>query len=147
MLDIMMIHQIKKDLKFGDNVRISKYKNIFAKGYTPNWSEVFINKIKNTVPWTYAISDLNGEEITVSFYEKELQKIRKKKQKKYLKEKVINYMSNGKGIVIHLIVGLIKKTLCMSKRHQLQATYKKMNKYFPKSFRSFAKSINVKVDL
>ena len=53
----------KKNLKFkvGDNVKISKYKNIFAKGYTPNWSvEVFvINKIKNTVPWTYAVSDLN----------------------------------------------------------------------------------------
>ena len=68
----------KKDPKFkiGDHVRISKYKNIFAKGYAPNWSEeVFvINKIKNTVPWTYAVSDLNGEEITRSFYEKELQK-------------------------------------------------------------------------
>ena len=40
--------------KVGDHVRISKYKNIFAKGYTPNWSEeVFvISKIKNTVPWT-----------------------------------------------------------------------------------------------
>ena len=62
--------------KVGDNVRISKYKNIFAKGYTPNWSEeVFVvNKIKSTVPWTYAISDLNGEEISGSFYEKELQK-------------------------------------------------------------------------
>ena len=68
----------KKDTKFkvGDQVTISKYKNIFAKGYTPNWSdEVFvITKIKNTVPWTYAISDLNDEEITGSFYEKELQK-------------------------------------------------------------------------
>ena len=57
----------KKDPKFkvGDHVRISKYKNIFAKGYAPNWSEeVFvINKIKNTVPWTYVINDLNGEEI------------------------------------------------------------------------------------
>ena len=45
-----------KDPKFkvGDRVRISKYKNIFAKGYTPNWSEeVFaIKKVKNTVPWT-----------------------------------------------------------------------------------------------
>ena len=72
----------KKDPKFkvGDHVRISKYKNIFAKGYTPNWpEEVFIiNKIKNTVPWTYAISDLNGEEITGSFYEKELQKTSQK---------------------------------------------------------------------
>ena len=49
--------------KFGDHVRISKYKNIFGKGYTRNWSEeVFvISKIKNTVPWTYVINDLNGE--------------------------------------------------------------------------------------
>ena len=51
--------------KVGDNVRISKYKNIFAKGYVPNFSEeVFVIKsVKNTVPWTYVISDLNGEEI------------------------------------------------------------------------------------
>ena len=62
--------------KVGDHVRISKYKNIFAKGYTPNWSEeVFvIKKVKNTVPWTYAISDLKSEEIIGTFYEKELQK-------------------------------------------------------------------------
>ena len=63
-----------KDPKFkvGDHVRISKYKNIFAKGYTPNWSEeVFvIKKVKNTVPWTYVINDLNGEEIIGTFYEK-----------------------------------------------------------------------------
>ena len=72
----------KKDPKFkvGDHVRISKYKNIFAKGYTPNWSgEVsVINKIKNTVPWTYAISDLNGEKIIGSFYKKELQRTNRK---------------------------------------------------------------------
>ena len=64
----------REDPKFkvGDNVRITKYRNIFAKGYTPNWSvQVFvISKIKNTVPWTYVISELNGEEITGSFYEK-----------------------------------------------------------------------------
>ena len=55
----------KKNPKFKvvDNVRISKYKNIFAKGYTPTWSEedFVINKIKNTAPWIYAISDLNGD--------------------------------------------------------------------------------------
>ena len=66
----------KKDSKFkvGDYVRISKYKNIFAKGYTPNWlEEVFVvSKIKSTVPWTYVINNLNGEPITGSFYEKEL---------------------------------------------------------------------------
>ena len=61
--------------KIGDNVRISKYKNIFAKGYTPNWSEeVFvIKKIKNTALWTYLIIDLDGEEIVGTFYENELQ--------------------------------------------------------------------------
>ena len=63
--------------KAGHHVRISKYKNIFAKGYTPDRSEeVFvIQKFKNTVPWTYFINDFNGEEITGTFYEKELQKI------------------------------------------------------------------------
>ena len=63
------------EFKVGDHVRISKYKNIFAKGHMPNWSEkIFvIKKIKNTVPWTYIISDLNGEEIVRTFYEKELQ--------------------------------------------------------------------------
>ena len=62
--------------KVGNRVRISKHKNIFAKGYMPNWSEeVFISsKIKNTIPQTYVINDLNGEEITGTFYEKELQK-------------------------------------------------------------------------
>ena len=62
--------------KVGDPVRISKYKNSFAKGYVPNWSEeVFIvNVIKNTVPWTYTISDLNSKRVIGTFYEKELQK-------------------------------------------------------------------------
>ena len=60
----------KKNPKFnvGGHVEISKYKKIFAKGYTPNWLEEFfiISKIKNKVPWTYVISDLNDEEITGS---------------------------------------------------------------------------------
>ena len=75
-------------LKVGDRVRISKYKNVFAKGYVPNWSEeVFVvNKIKNTVPWTYEINDLNGEKIIGSFYEKELQKT---SQEEFRIEKVI----------------------------------------------------------
>ena len=74
--------------KVCDHVRISKYKNIFAKGYTLNWSEeVFIiKKVKNTVPWTYVINDLNGEEIIGTFYEKELQKTN---QKEFRIEKVI----------------------------------------------------------
>ena len=83
----------KKDSKFkvGDHVRISKYKNIFAKGYAPNWSEeIFVvKKIQNTVPWTYVICDLNDEETVGSFYEKELQKTNQKefRIKKILKIK------------------------------------------------------------
>ena len=61
----------EKDPKFriGDIVRISKYKNIFAKGYTPNWSEeVFvIKKVKNTVLRMYVINDLNDEDIVGTF--------------------------------------------------------------------------------
>ena len=59
-----------------DRVRISKFKNIFAKGYTPNWStEIFIvDKINDTVQYTYNLKDLNGEEIIGSFYDRELQK-------------------------------------------------------------------------
>ena len=61
----------EKDSRFkvSDRVRISKFKNIFAKGYTPNWSkEIFIvNKINATVPYSYNIKDLNGEEIIGSF--------------------------------------------------------------------------------
>ena len=62
--------------KFGDTVRISKYKSIFAKGYTPNWSEeaFVIKKAKNTLSWTYITSDLNGEEIVGTFYEKKIAK-------------------------------------------------------------------------
>ena len=79
-----------KDPKFkiGDHIRISKYKNIFAKRYMPNWSEeVFIiSKIKNTVPWTYVINDFNGEEIIGTFFEKELLKTN---QKEFRIEKVL----------------------------------------------------------
>ena len=80
----------KPKFKVGDHVRISKCKTIFAKGYTPNWpEEVFVvSKIKNTIPWTYVISDLNGEPIAGSFYEKELQKT---SQEKFRIEKVINW--------------------------------------------------------
>ena len=99
-----------KDPKFkvGDHVRISKYKNIFAKGYMPNWSEeiFIIKKIKNTVPWTYVINDLNGGEIIGTFYEKELQStkqqtfriekvIKKKGDKLYVKWKGYNNLFNS----------------------------------------------------
>ena len=85
----------EKDPKFkiGDHVRISKFKNVLAKGYSRNWSaEVFvIKKIKSTVPWTYVISDLNGEETVVSFYEKELERT---DQKEFRIEKLIKRKGN-----------------------------------------------------
>ena len=85
----------EKGAKFevGDHVRISKYRNIFAKGYFPDWSEeIFVIKeIKNTVPWTCVISDLNGEKIISSFYEKELQETN---QKEFRVEKVIKKKGN-----------------------------------------------------
>ena len=102
----------KKGPKFkvGDRVRISKYKNIFAKGYAPNWSEdIFIvNEIENTVRWTYTINDLNGEKVIGTFYEKELQKtnqkvLRRKGDKSYVKWKgcdnSFNSWINKKDIV------------------------------------------------
>ena len=68
-----------KDSEFevGDHVRIFKYKNNFSKGQTPNWAEeVFVvSKIKNPVPWTYVINDLNGEEIVGKFYEKNYKRL------------------------------------------------------------------------
>ena len=71
--------------KIEDIVRISKYKNIFAKGYVRNCSEevLVIKKVKNTV---YVFSDLKSKEIVEAFYEKKLQKTN---QKQFRVEKVI----------------------------------------------------------
>ena len=82
------------NFKVGDHVSISNFKNVFAKEYTPHWSEeIFITKkIKNTMPGTHVISDLNGEEIFGSFYEKELQKTN---QKEFRIEKVIKRKGNN----------------------------------------------------
>ena len=70
----------EKDPKFkvNDHVRISKYKDIFPKGYAPNRSEkIFVFKnIKNTIPWTYVIHDVNDEDIVESFSVKALQNVK-----------------------------------------------------------------------
>ena len=67
-------------VKVGNHVRTWKYKNSFAKGYVRNWSEKMfvIEKVKNTLPWANAISDLNGEEIVITFYKKNCKKQIKK---------------------------------------------------------------------
>ena len=85
----------KEDPTFevGDHIRIWKHKNIFAKGIVPNGSDEFfvIKKVKNTVPWAYVISDLNGKEIVGTFYKNELQKLN---QKEFKVEKVIKRKGN-----------------------------------------------------
>ena len=113
-VDSTELHSIKRvndknpKLKVGDQVRFSKYQNIFAKRYTPNWSEeVFVIKeVKNSVPWTYVINDLNSDEIIGTFFEKELQKtnqpefriekvIKKKGDKLYVNWKSFNSSFNS----------------------------------------------------
>ena len=77
-------HNIKDHkFKVGDHVRISKYKNIFAKFYTPNWSEkdFVIKKVKDTLDLACVICDLNREDIIETFYEKEQQRTCQKKKK------------------------------------------------------------------
>ncbi|XP_031331258.1 uncharacterized protein LOC116161929 [Photinus pyralis] len=80
--------------KVGDVVRISKYKSIFAKGYTPNWScELFkIAKIRITNPVTYLLEDMKGNPVLGGFYEPELQKA--KDPDIYLVEKILRRKNN-----------------------------------------------------
>lgn len=87
---------LKKLTKFqiGDKVRISKFKNVFEKGYTPNWTtEIFtISRVKNTNPVTYNIEDYQNEPIAGGFYEQELLKV--KYPDIYLIEKVLRKRGN-----------------------------------------------------
>ena len=115
-------------IEIGDHERMSKYnKNIFAKGCTPNWfEEVFvIKKNKNTVPWTYVINDLNGEETIGTFYEKQLQKtnqqefriekvIKKKRDKLHVKW---NGYDSSFNILIDSIVILLYKNEPVFSKH------------------------------
>jgi len=75
--------------KLGDTVRISKYKHVFSKGYTPNWTtELFtIAEVKKTKPITYILKDESDNIIKGGFYEQELLKTKFKDM--YLIEKVI----------------------------------------------------------
>ena len=88
----------KKYFKVNDFVRISKYKHIFEKGYTPNWTcEIFkIYKIQQTQPTTYLLKDLLGEPVLGGFYKEELQKA--KYPDIFLVEKIIR-KKNGKLFV------------------------------------------------
>ena len=96
-------------------VRISKYNDIFAKGYFPNYTTkgfFVIKKIKNTVPWTYAISDLTVKKLLKRFTKRNCKKKLKKslELKEQSREKVINCMLNTKPMIVLLIVVLIRRT-------------------------------------
>ena len=122
--------------KIGKHVKTSKYKNVFAKGYVPHWSEeVFVINInKNTVSWTYVTIVINGEEIMKK-------NCKKTNQKEFRIERVIIKRKRNKlyvkwtGHDIHLIAGLINTILC------------KITQYFHKPYRNFGRDINVKVNL
>lgn len=95
------VYNYKRDITYkkhifkkGDHVRISKYKNVFAKGYLPNWTaEIFvIKKIQYTDPITYLLADFEGKEIKGGFYKEELQLV--KNPDIYLVEKILRRKKN-----------------------------------------------------
>lgn len=90
--------KIKPKFKIGEFVRISKYKHIFAKGFTPNWTtEVFkIRRVQQTYPITYLLSDLHEKDIQGSFYNEELLKVADPKL--YLVERIIR--TNGDKVYV-----------------------------------------------
>ena len=76
---LTLVKKLKKKnpkFKIGYTVRIPKHKNIFARGYSPNSPEetFVINKVKNTLSWTYVINDFNGKKLLEIFAKNELQK-------------------------------------------------------------------------
>ena len=89
----------KPKLKPDTLVRISKDKNIFAKGYRPNWtSEIFkIKKVKRTKEPSYSLVDLKGEDILGTFLEPELQKASKEETQTYKIRKVIRHRGKGRN--------------------------------------------------
>ena len=107
--------------KIGDHVRFLNYKNIFAKGYAPNWSaEVFvIKRVKITVPRICGLTVLRSLILTVLAAKKLMEYFTKKNCRRQIKQtlelrkqsrkKVMNYMINGKTMIIRLIVGLVKE--------------------------------------
>ena len=100
----------KPKFKVGDHVRISKYKGIFEKGYTPNWGvEIFtIDKVQKTKPVTYKIKDYRNDVLEGGFYEFELLPV--KYSDMYLVERILKrrgkkYTSNGLLSIVPTILG------------------------------------------
>ena len=97
--DLIYSKHVPAKFHVGEKVRISKCKRkVFDKGFTPNWTEeIFvIDEILNKSPVTYKLVDLQGEEVTGSFYEQEL---RKAKQETIHIEKIIRHDHKKKPLV------------------------------------------------
>lgn len=92
--DKLKVNDRKNKFNVGDVVRISKFKHIFEKGYTPNWTtENFtVKKINNTIPHTYILKDHKGNPIQGCFYEHEM--LKTKHPDVYLVEKIIKKRGN-----------------------------------------------------
>ena len=89
--------------KVGNHVRMSKYKNMFARDYIPNWSEVFaIKKVKKTLSRGHMIFAILKEHFTKKIANNKSKRVR---VEKVIQEKATNYMLNGKYMIISLIVG------------------------------------------
>ena len=125
--------------KVGDHVRISKYKNIFAKGYAPYWSkEVFVTKkVKNAVPQTYVTQNLNAEETLEGF-------IKKKCKKQIRIEKVIK----NKGDKLHFKLKGYDNSFNSwnDKKDSIDILYK-IIQHFSKPYGSYGENVEVKLDL
>ena len=96
-----------------------------------------IKKVKNSVPWTYVINDLNGEEITGTFYEKELQKTNQKEFRieKVIKRKGVKLYVKWKGYNNSLNSWIDKKDIVY------------MSEYFPKRKSFLEENVKVVLDL
>ena len=140
-IDYDAVHD-KKDPKFkvGDHMKISKYKNIFIKSYTPSWSEnvLVIKKVKNTVNRTKLFGDLNNEE---RLLEHSMKKSCRKQAKqnsqlnKQSREKMTNCMSNGRATITYSIAGYYE-------RHSIT-----IRQYFPKPYEHSCGDVKVQFDL
>ena len=136
------------DLKLVIMWEYQKYKNIFAKRCTPNWLEkVFIIKeVKNTVPWTYLISDHNGQGIFEAFYEKEMQTTN---QTEFRIEKVIKkdtklYVIDIYLYIIYIYVYLyIYMCVCVILIYYIYYIYVKDESIFPRPYQCSGGNVNV----
>ena len=108
------------EFKAGDHVWISKYKNIFAKRYTHIGGKTFWSKMLGTLYCGCMLLKISRVKATFTlgtFYEKELQKNNQSlESKRYWEEKAIDYVSNGRDMIIHSTPGFKNIYIRMSQK-------------------------------